>query len=176
MKRRSFVAKLGTATAGAGLVVSSGAFMSVQAERKVSVATAHDDSALLRLEPLADDGLNGDSTLRSVSDGTEVYFQIPGSGSGESSAKGVGLDSEYEFHDLLNIQNRGTQPVEIYSSYDGDALQNLALVRDAGILRSDPPTLTQGGDINVGLYIDTQESNLGKFDETLTITADPPDN
>lgn len=175
MKRRRILAGVGALASAGGLGLGSGAFTNVSAERNVSIDVTDDNRAFLRLEPITDEGLNDDSTLRSVSDGSTVTFQIPGSGSGESGADGVGTDSTYEFHDLLKIQNQGTQPVEIDSEYGGDVLADLALVTDSGLLRDDPPLIDTGDSVDVGLYIDTHGVDTGDYDVTLTINAVAPD-
>jgi hypothetical protein len=175
MKRRNFITTLGGIAGAGSLMLGTGAFTSVSAERAVTVDIADDFRAFLRMEPIGDKGFNGEYTGRSFVNGGKVAFQIPGDEDGENpNAEGVGLDSVYEFHDLLEIVNQGTQPVEIYSTYDDDALANLALVRDRGILRDDPPTLDVGEHLDVGLYIDTHGSGIGEYDETLTIVADQP--
>jgi len=43
---------------------------------------------------------------------------------------------------------------------------------DDGVLRDDPPTLTVGESIDVGLSIDTHGSEIGEFDKTLHIVAE----
>ncbi|GAB7014225.1 hypothetical protein [Halolamina salina] len=175
MRRRRLLTGLGTVVGGGSLAISTGAFTSVSAERSVSVEIADDAYAFLRMSPIADDGLGGE-TGRSSTNGDVVKFEIPGDDDGESSdAEGVGIDSVYEFHDLFSVSNQGTQPVELYSTYDGDNLADLALVNDDGVLKDDPPTLDVGDSIDVGLYIDTHSSSIGEFDETLTIVADQPD-
>ncbi|MFC7131942.1 MULTISPECIES: hypothetical protein [Salinibaculum] len=181
MKRRNVLATLGTLSAGGAFTVGSGAFTSVSAKRAVTVEVVDDDRAYLRLEPLEYKGLDSDSdgsrelTGRSFTNGGQVQFELPGYEDGENlNTEGLGLDSTYEFHDLLKIVNQGTQPVEIYSSYDGTAVHDLALVRDNGVLRNDPPTLDVGEHLGVGLYIDTHGSSIGEYDETLTIVADQP--
>lgn len=170
MKRRKFLIGAGSLVATSAAAIGTGAFSSVSADRSVSVNTADDDSAFLQLEPIADNG-----KLRSVESGSKVYLQIPGSGPNESGAKGVAVDSVHEFHDLIKVTNQGTQSVKLYSRYAGSNLRDLALVTDGGVLRGDPPTLGVGESIDVGLYIDTHESALDEFDETLTIVADQPD-
>jgi hypothetical protein len=176
MKRRRLIAALGGVIAGGSTIFSTSAFTSVSAERSVSVSVADDDRAFLRLEPLANRGIDGDSTLRSFSDGRTVGFEIPGNGGGENpNAEGVGLDSVYEFHDLLEVSNQGTQPVQVRSTYNGDNFADLALVNDNGVLKDDPPKLSVGENINVGFIINTHGSEIGEFNETLTIVADQPD-
>lgn len=176
MRRRRFLAGVGGLTAAGGAALGTGAFTGVEAERSVSIDVADDDRAFLRLEPLVKDGNKDNPTGRSRTFGQAVSFTIPGGGDGESqSAEGVGLDSVYEFHDLLQVSNQGTQPVELHSSYDGDSLADLAIVNDNGVLRDNPPILDVGDSIDVGLYVDTHGSSIGEFDETLTIVADQPD-
>jgi hypothetical protein len=176
MKRRKLLAGLGGLTASLSLGLGSGAFSSVSTSRSVSVDVSDDDRAFLRMEPRADPGIDGDSTLRSSSDGRTVWFSLPGYDPGENlNAEGLGKESVYEFHDLLRIENQGTQPVEVYSAYAGEKLTNLALVQDSGILRDDPPVIDVGDSIDVGLQIDTHGSSIGKSNEGLTIIADQPD-
>lgn len=178
MKRRRLLTGLGTLVGGVSVTLGTGAFTSVSATRTVSIDVASDAYAFLRLNPIVDEGLGEDSpsTGRSFSNGQTVEFEIPGDDDGESSsAEGLGLDSVYEFHDLVEVSNQGTQPVQLHSTYDGDALTDLALVKDDGVLRDDPPVLDVGDSIDVGLQIDTHGSSIGEFDETLTIVADQPD-
>lgn len=179
MKRRNLLLGISTVT-GLGGILGSGAFSSVSAERTVSIAVANDNRAYLRMKPLDKDGIDSDAVGRSATYGDAIRFTIPGDGPGENqNAEGVGLDSVYEFHDLLSVKNQGTQPIEVYSSYDGNELTDLALVNDNGVLRNNPPTLDAGNSINVGLYIDTHGSTTGKYDGedslSLTIVADQPD-
>lgn len=176
MKRRRFLATAGALTGAASTVFGTGAFTSVRAERSVSISAAKDYRSFLRLEALVDEGQNDESTGRSYTDGDTVEFKIPGHNSGENSAAaGVGAESIYEFHDLMRVENHGTQPVQVYSTYNGNDLSDLALVNDQGVLREDPSVLDVGEGVDVGLYIDTHQTEIGEFDETLTIVADQPD-
>jgi len=173
MRRRRFLASVGGLAATGSVALGTGAFTSVEAERSVSIAVADDAYAFLRMNPIADEGIDGESTGRSFTNGSEVAFEIPGDEDGENSdAEGVGLDSVYEFHDLVTITNQGTQPVTIQSTYGGSNLADLALVDESGVLRDDPPELDIGESHDVGLYIDTHGSSIGAFDETLTIVAE----
>lgn len=81
----------------------------------------------------------------------------------------------YEFRNLLRVENQGTQTVEVYSEYSGEAFANLALIDDGGILREDPRAVDVGSVLDVGLYIDTHGSELGEETQTLEIVADQPD-
>jgi hypothetical protein len=93
---------------------------------------------------------------------------------GEPNAEGVGLDSIYEFHDLLEIVNQGTQSVQVTSNYTGDAFTELVLVNDDGIVDEE---LSVGDSVTVRLLVNTGKSSTRKtpFNETLTIVASNPD-
>lgn len=181
MRRRTLIAGLGAVTAGASTLVGSGAFTSISADRSVSVTVAGDADAFLRLTPIDDaTGRSGTAT-----DGT-VTFDIPGDGTAESdSATGVGVDSEYRFYDLVEIENQGTQAADVYSTYDASAgsLNDLALldgdlsgneILDAG----NAQTLGVGESVTAGLYIDTTgtPTDANGYEETLTIVAERASN
>ena len=173
MRRRRLLASVGGLVAAGSTALGTGAFTSVEAERNVSITVAKDYRAFLRMEPIGDKGIDGENTGRSFVNGNEIEFEIPGDEGGENSdASGVGLDSVYEFHDLITVSNQGTRPVRLYSSYNGDHLGDLALISDSDILRDDPPVLDVGDSLNVGLYIDTHGSSIGGLDETLSIVAE----
>ena len=173
MRRRRFLAGLGAFASTSALALGTGAFTSVTAERTVSITVARDYRAFLRMEPIGDKGIDGENTGRSFINGNVVGFEIPGDEPGENSnAEGVGLDSLYEFHNLVKISNQGTQPIRLYSTYNGNNFADLALVTDDGVLRDDPPTVGVGEHIDVGLSIDTHHSSIGEFDETLTVVAE----
>jgi len=171
MKRRDMFIMISGLVSG-GTILGTGAFSSVEANRTVSVKTADDLNAFLELNALAKTDRNGDFTGRSSSAGSIVRFDIPGAFGGESDAEGVGLDSTYEFHDLLKIVNQGTQSVQVTSNYTGDAFTELALVNDDGIVNEE---LSVGEGVTVGLLINTGNSSIGEFNETLTIVASNPD-
>ncbi|MFB6073156.1 MAG: hypothetical protein ABEJ88_09330 [Halobacterium sp.] len=178
MQRRRFLVSLGGLAGATSLALGTTAFTSVSATRSVSVTVADDERAFLRLEPLRVDGSGGLPTGRSKSYGEQVWFSLPGTGPGETTeAEGLGVESVYEFHELLRIENQGTQPVEVYSTYGGETLANLALVRDSGVLRDDPPVLDVGEAVDVGLLVDTHGTPVREmeYNETLTIVADQPD-
>lgn len=173
MKRRRLLAGLGAFAGAGGFTLGTGAFTSVSAERSVSIAVARDYQAFLRLEPNVDEGIDGTRTGRSSTAGNVVEFDIPGTEDGENSdADGVGPDSIYEFHDLLKISNQGTQPVKVWSRYDAEEFEELALVTETGRLSEQPPILDVGESVDVGLYIDTHGTETGEYDETLTIVAE----
>lgn len=172
MKRRSFLTAFGASVGATGLTLGSGAFTTVSAERTISVRVADDFRAFLRLEPIPNEGIHGEITERSSTAGRVVSFEIPGDGDGENTnSGGVAADSVYEFHNLLQVINQGTQSVRVYSTYDG-SLTDIALVNKNGVLRNNPPALAVGDTTNVGLQLDTHNSVPGEYDEDITIVAE----
>ena len=189
MKRRTLLAGFATTSAASSMLIGSGAFTSVSADRRLIVETAGDNNALLRLKQLGDGS-------RSSENGTpeNVEFSFPGKDNRLANPNlGLGVDSVYEFDrdsgesddpdpdkGLLRIENQGTQPVEVYSEHDTDSELEIELydVSDDGktALRYDPPTLNVGGSVDVGFRVRTFDAGVDTFDETLTIIADQPDN
>ncbi|TKX63365.1 hypothetical protein [Halorubrum sp. GN12_10-3_MGM] len=190
MNRRTIIAGLGSLTASSMLAVGTGAFTSVSAERRLTVETAGDNNALLRLKQLGD----GSEVFRarSLEGGSpeQVGFSFPGTGElDENPDLGLGPDSVYEFdrdsgesddpaptEGLLRIENQGTQPVEIYSNHETDSELEIELYdvsdADRAALRDDPANLDVGDSVDVGFRIRTFGTDVGTFEETLTIVAE----
>mgnify|MGYP000227021016 CR=1 FL=1 len=188
MKRRTLIAGIGSLTAGSVFAVGSGAFTSVQASRTVTVETAGDNDALLRLQQLG-------SGYRSSETGTpeQVKFSFPGFQERLADPDlGLGVDSVYEFDrdadesdtsdsttGLLRIGNRGTQPVVVYSKHESANDISIELFDvtdpDRAALRDDPIRLGTGDFVDVGFRIQTFDAEVGTFDETLTVVAEKPD-
>lgn len=165
MKRRQVLAGFGGVVCVGSLGIGSGAFDSVDAERSVRVAVGDDEQAFLRVESLPTA-----STRAVTTDGT-VIFSIDGTA---SDATGVGVDSVYRFRSLIRVENQGTQPVEVSSTYEGP-LADLALLPDGEtdpIDENRPIALGVGEGFDAGLYLDTHGTAPGAFaTETLTVHA-----
>lgn len=184
MKRRTYLAGLGSLAAASGLTVGSGAFSSVSTERSLTVETAGDAEGLLSLQQLGSGG-------RSEDDGTpeKVEFSFPGTDRRLADSDiGLGTDSVYEFDNdadesggagsvdgLLKITNQGTQPVEVYSEHPTSSEIEIELYDvtdpDRTALRDEPATLAVGEHVDVGFRIRTNDAGVGTFDETLRIVA-----
>ena len=108
MNRRTFLATLGTATAGTSAAVGTGAFTSVSADRSVSVQVADDADAFLAMTP--SNGPNGD--YASSNDG-ELVVQLDGSDE-TPPGDGVNDDAVTKLFDVFRIRNQGTQTIYLY--------------------------------------------------------------
>ncbi|WP_277539961.1 hypothetical protein [Haloarcula laminariae] len=180
MKRRNLLATLGALT-GVGGVVGTGAFTSVSAGRRLAVKTEDDNNALLRLEELG----QGE---RSIEDGDKVKFRFPSFKERVyNPGLGLGSDSVYEFDrdadasdekGLLEIENQGTQPVDVYSEHQTDSELEIELYDvtdpDKTALRDDPVTLDVGEHVDVGFRIRTFDADIETFNETLTVVGEAP--
>lgn len=191
MKRRTLLAGLASTSAASSMLVGSGAFTSVSAERRLNVEVADDNLALLALSERGE-GTEG-PLGRSNKGGDQVTFSFPGrSRRSEDPDLGLGVDSVYEFTQdggeaseeypekgLARIENRGTQPVVVYSIHQTGSELEIELfdVDDSQqtALRNDPEELAVGGYVDVGFRIRTFGAEVGDFEETLTIVADHPD-
>ncbi|WP_436903003.1 hypothetical protein [Halovenus halobia] len=186
MKRRTLIAGVGSVLASGTLALSSGAFSSVRADRRVTVSAAEDDDALLNLNSLGDGrGLGGNGRSIENSDG-QVEFFFPGIGlQNDDDSLGLGTDSVYEFdrdsaagaeEGLLRITNQGTQELGVWSLHETESEIGIELydVTDPQrtALRDRPASLGVGERLDVGFRIRTFDAEISSFDETLTIVAE----
>jgi len=179
MKRRAFVFGLGTTAAASATVLGSGAFTSVSADRSITVEVADDDTALLVIDAEAE-GVAGRSSLVNLGSGNkQAVFRIPGPEEDQiagTDPEGIGKDSKYRFSNLAVLRNQGTQPVTVYSEYDG-TLEQISIF-DSGdpdtllTSQSNGVTLGTGQSFNMGLYLESGDQGLGEYDETLTVVAE----
>ncbi|WP_255246059.1 DUF1102 domain-containing protein [Halolamina sp. CBA1230] len=142
---------LGTLTAGGALTAGTGAFSGVQADRGINVNVAGDASAYLGLVPAS--GPNG--AYADVTDG-DLTLDFTGNngniGSSISGGTGVNSDAITWFESVFEVQNNGTQevnvtisPLTFFDTNSGDIL--LALLVPSTTF---PGTFTLGvGDAEV---------------------------
>jgi len=119
VSRRSVLLGLGGVTAGAGAILNTGAFSSIEAERVANVETAGDGSALLQLTPLK-------PTVTQT--GGTIQINLDGSSGGAPAC-----DSTTTIANMVRVTNQGTQPVrEILFGFSvSGAAQDDGAVADA---------------------------------------------
>lgn len=178
MKRRQLIMTLGT-VAGGSAVLGTGAFSSVSAERHVSVNVADDDDAYLAIDP-------NSQFVRSTTSSGPVEFYIPGlttrANMGGPKGKGIAPNSNYIFDSLITVQNRGEDPIEVFSNVPAlpSEFERLSLVDSdrEGLLdtESNATELTSGEEFSAGLLIETgtvSTDGFGDYDLSLEINANP---
>lgn len=181
MKRRQFVLGLGTVAASGAAIVGSGAFTSVEADRTISVETAQDSDAFLKLDT--------PGKAERSSSGDLVEFEFPSLAEqvkddvNPQNPQGLGSDSVYRFasdvegsNGLLRITNGGTQPVDVFAEQEttGDVPEvEIFDVATGDLLTSEnTQSLDVGEELRVGFQIDTTGVDTGEYDIVLTIIAD----
>ena len=177
MQRRKFVIGVGALASGAAAAVGTGAFSNVTATRDIDVEVADDASAYLRLQ-----GTGGANSEYVTDDGTGGTLSIDLSSSNATDAGGEGVnpDAVTQIDDLFEIENQGTQEVEISLDKSGDNADLVEFYPDdeayAGDSFADATiALGPGEDAVVSLEIDTEGENVGDGDElldTVTFNAD----
>ena len=198
MERRKFVIGLGSLAAGGAAAMGSGAFTSVEAERKIAMGVADDSDALLELEPTEEP--NGDyatTTSGQAGDILELNFD-------EVDGEGFNSDAETWICNIFTVANQGTQPVEVGFSNDGGAFRtsakwrwsadsdvvNASSPRNAETIDDAPceetvyklrspgqaslPVIDSGEQFTVHLYVNTTEGSGAHDGEltSVTITAE----
>lgn len=188
MKRRNFILGLGATATGAAGVVGSGAFSSVEADRKITVDVERDAEAFLTLVP------NGGGNRSDVSDDL-LRFSLPSleekgvGGRGDEpnpqNPQGLGADSVYRFGKdaaedaeppLFRAENRGTQPVRIFGTPEDAEDQPTVRIFDVetgDLLTEESPSeeIKVGHDIGLGLEVDTHGLETDFYETIVTITA-----
>jgi hypothetical protein len=152
--------------AAALIVVSTGAFTSITAERTAEIYVAGDASALLALAPAA--GPNGD--YADYDDDGALYLNFE-----DVAAAGINVDAITEFDNVFTITNNGTQPVFVELEWHGD--NEDALIFDfslstAVVAMNQGFSLAVGQTASISFWIDSY--NLSQGDEiidSVTITA-----
>lgn len=184
MNRRTFLVGLGATAAGASGLVGSGAFSSVEADRTVQVDVDRDARAFLVLDHL------GDGERSNSSDRT-LKFTLPSlreqnrDDTNPNNPAGLGTDSVYRFDrdagadepPLFIAQNRGTQPVRLYSSPPEASDEPSVFIFDTvtrELLTKESPSeeIGVGENIGLGLEVDTEGMETNElYDTAVTIHA-----
>lgn len=179
MNRRTLIAGLGSLTASSAFAVSTGAFTSVSAQRSITVETAQDSDALLKLDAL------GEAERSRAGDTVEFAFpslrEQERDGVNPQNPEGLGTDSVYRFasdingsNGLFRITNQGTQSIDIYSiqtrSTDGVPKVDIFEIESGDVLLPDDgyTGLETGKSIRLGFEIDT--SNVDVYENPYVIS------
>jgi len=191
MKRRQLIVGIGGVVAGTGAMVGSGAFSSVEAERVVTVETARDDNAYLRLTT----GQERSDRSFLDKDG-KIGFTFPGLretrsdqfNTNDEKPEGLGEDSVYRFsgetngNPLFRAENQGSRPIKVYGVPQDR--ENVPAVR---VIHSETGTLLTkserskellpGEGLPLGLEVDTRsiEARDTPYNTSVTIVAEATD-
>lgn len=135
--RRSVLLGLGGVTAGAGAILNTGAFSSIEAERVANVDTSGDASAFLQFTPL--------KPTVSQTGGT-IQINLDGSSGGAPAC-----DSTTTVSNMVKVTNQGTQPVrEILFGFSvSGATQDDGAVADALKIVSDGEVINATETVNI---------------------------
>ncbi len=163
LSRRNTIIGLGALAAGAGIIGGSGAFDAVEADRSFEVEVAGDASGLLGLTVLnefiagEEEGGAGGNDI--------IFFRIDDDGNGEGPA--LNEDSETRFFEVFEMQNNGSQTVEVTidtGDADGVTFQvtetrgdNQDVVDSDVDLESAGVALGPSESVSVDIYIDTTD-------------------
>ena len=198
MNRRNVILGLGGLVAGGGVLVGTGAFDTVEAERTVSVETAGDADAFLALEPAErGDETDPDSDNAFVEQNDDGLLEITFGQDDGADGGGLNLNARTVFEELVTVRNQGTQPVtEITLEFvegNGDLIDSIGFYFQnfsEGEVESDPGeplefeygpenSLSPGDEAVFGLFFDLREpdapDSIDSFELTLQITAEAED-
>lgn len=172
MKRRNLLATLGALGTGGAAITSTGAFTSASANRDLKVNVVDDENAYLSIK-----GVDPNSPYIDTSGG-EFSVNMTNSNNNVGGT-GVNPNAITVFEDLFQIQNQGTQEVDVSVTpltYLDSAGGNSDLLLVLVVPETSFPGVTLGvGDIEkyslIVIAFTPTDASLS-VDDTITITAE----
>lgn len=178
MNRRRLIGMAAGVFAGS-TAIGTGAISSSRAERSITAEVANDSEAYLSIDS-ENVGVAGRSSQVNLgNNGKVATFRIPGPEDdliAGTDPNGVGLESEYWFENMARIQNQGHKPISVYSDCSGD-LDQIAIFdinNNSRLLtsHSDGRSLDVGESFIFGIYIETGDQPIAKYNENLAIIGE----
>lgn len=192
MERRKFLAGIGATVAGGAAATGTGAFTSVQADRSVAVAVGDEtSSSYLVLDPVAQGSSeNGAFSSPGGNSGTELELdfnsEIPDPPNADGGS-GPGKNSTYEFDEVFEVENQGTQAVDVsIEKLDNTQLEDggnnspsgtltLSFYPDSSAgspLHATPVSVSAGKSLSVGVKIVIGDVVFDDYGAEATVEAD----
>lgn len=159
MQRRKLLAAIGSVAAGGVATVGTGAFSSTAVDRNVTVDVQTDSAAYLGLVPTGDP--NSQFADQVSSGELEVAFDESGNG-----GTGVNQDAVTVFDNVFQIENQGTQRVQILLSDGGGSNQSIIVQSPGSIGDGNAPDPGTGGGGNL---------SVGNDELAVALASDTPD-
>lgn len=199
MDRRKFLAGIGATVAGGAAATGTGAFTSVQADRSVAVAVGDEEtSSYLVLESFAEtggeSGENGAFAANSAGSGSELILdfndEITTGYGGNGGGSGPGKNSTYEFDEVFEVENQGTQTVDVsIETLDETQLEDGSDSNPSGTLtlsfypdgnagssldgtNGSPVSVSAGSSLSVGVKIVIGDVAFEDYGAEATVEAD----
>jgi hypothetical protein len=111
MQRRKFLVGLGSLAAGGAAAVGTGAFNSVEADRRFAVEIAGDNYAYLGLSGT---GTSNDEYLTQTGSGNTLAIALTDSNVTTGGGDGINDEAETIINPLFEVTNQGTQEIWVY--------------------------------------------------------------
>ena len=160
MRRRKLLVGLGTLAVGSGLAVGTGAFTSVRANRSMTVETADDASALLKLT--APNSLENGEYARDSNEGPGDTLELEFDQNADVTGTGINADALSHFDDVFRVTNQGTDFVRLRIDTSGLSHPDRVQFYNGGNPNYEIPSSNYDGGINpgdsktVGVELDTR--------------------
>lgn len=161
MNRRNVLFVLGTTVLLGGLLIGSGAFSQVQADRTVSVTTEGDASAALGL---------------AVNNSSHSNVEDTGDRTVELSFEKVNEDATVYYDDVLDVENNGDNSIDITAYSNNSAVEVYAASERSFDFGTSGNTAEISGlsgqtSDSLGIALNTSESTFDGDNPTITIEA-----
>lgn len=115
---------MGALAAGGAASLGTGAFSSVEAERKLTVQIADDSDAYLQFNTDLGNAPDNNYEYAEINDDGELEIEFA-----ENDAGGLGVNPNAVtvFDDVFAIRNRGTEDVKVWVEFHGDVAEYIKL-------------------------------------------------
>ena len=190
MNRRKFLAGLGATAVGGAAATGTGAFTSVEADRTVSVAVADEStSSYLALDALSEGSSENGAFATNPGSDSELVFDFNAEiddTTNSEGGEGPGKNSVYEFDEVFEVENQGSQTVNVGietltdSDFEDGSGNNPTSMEmsfypdsDAGSpLEDTSVSIGPGNAQTVGVKMDIGDVNFSAFSAEATVKAD----
>lgn len=148
MERRKFIAGLGSFTAAGAAGIGTGAFSSVRADRSITVQTAEDPDAYLKLS--ANSGANRNYAL--VNEDGELVIDFDSDG---DQGEGTNPNAVSKFDEVFRLANHGTGPKDIWFEHDLPGVTFYRFGNSLDRWENRKTNLAEGAHKEIGIKLDT---------------------
>ena len=161
MNRRKFIIGTAGAAIGGSVLVGSGAFTSVEADRGVEIDVVGDAEAFVSLD--------GDGEYVSEVDGDDTLFFNLGEETNSKGGEGFNERAVTDVPEIVTIENQGTQPINagfgntpsIKQDFEfpgeGDDRNDILVTLEVDVDEDNPDTVDPGNSTSISVTVDSRD-------------------
>ena len=158
----------------ASMVMATGAFSTVTAERSVDVQVTGDKSAFLAMQP--SEGENSDYASTNGND--EIAIDLSSDAGGDVTGEGVNPDAVTSFDNVFTLTNQGSQSVDVWIEDGSDQVDFYAgESKDRLDSQGESVSIDPGETKHVGIVVNALDEGPGSIisgEDNVIVHANAP--